>query len=355
MTDVPVDHHHQNGPQTAAANAPADAGSHAPEAVKIAVVTASDAAWTWQSLFVLSRSIERDPGNRLDHHMFIVGEPDRRVLAHLPARVTLHSVEALPAHFAAGASGHVPAATLLRLLVIEQLSESYDRVLYLDGDVYQDWGALADIAAIDLQGSAVGAVRNRSHWFTDPEHRYNTRYAKALSAEIGDRYFNAGVLLVEAKPYLARDISGRAAAFLGSHPQLCRFGDQSALNAVLAGDWAKLSPGWNWQMSKTAYGLTGGRCPRLIHFTGPIKPWSDRYRLYPPEIFSAMLSMLEEFGLAGLLPDSAPIHYQQSMERVRTKMVSDWAGELFEKRERIKAYLKRTDFADTRAGLAAFR
>ena len=254
-----------------------------------------------------------------------------------------------------GPSEHVPAAAFLRLTAIEELSGTYDTVIYLDGDVYQAWGSLADLASMDLQGAAIGAVRGRSHWFDDPAERYNIRYIERLSAGIGDRYFNSGVLVVDGRRYADCTIAGKSIEFLRQYPERCRFGDQSALNAVLAGNWAELSPGWNWQMSKTSYGLTGGRCPRLIHFTGRIKPWSDRYRIHSPEIFASMLAMLEYHGLMEVLPDSAPIYYTHKMERTRSRMIADWAGDTLAKRERIKSYLNRRDFADIAAGLESFR
>lgn len=322
------------------------------------VVACADGNWAWQSAFVLMRSMAFDRAEALDHHLYLAGPVDPRVLDILPPAITLHRIAELPEAYAAGANGHVPAATMLRFAALEDLGRRYERVIYLDGDVFQSWGSLADLLAVDMGKAPLAAIQDRSQWSRGGTVQWFQDYLDALTARCGVArlsYFNAGVLMIDGPAYVAAGISAEAVSFIGANPDVCKRGDQSALNAVLAGRWCELSPGWNWQMSHVVFGLTAGRRPRLIHFAGRIKPWEDPLRLLPPEAFAAMSGFLESHGLADLLSGKAPCHFDhRSHERLRSRKMDEWAGHSFAKREAVKSYLNRTDFADYAAGLRSF-
>lgn len=321
---------------------------------RIAVVASSDANWAWQSLFVLTRSIAFDTGQEIDHHLYLSGSPDPRILAAIPGEIRCHRIAALPDYFAQGAQAHVPAAAMLRLLALEELAPAYERVIYIDGDVFQSWGSLADLARVRLNGAVLGAVRDAMFW-TGASRPFFERYANALSSGIGQRYFNSGVFVADGAAYARAQISRRGCDFLRDTPQRCRFGDQSALNAVVAGSWAELSAGWNWQLSDLVYGLTDGRRPRLIHFTGPLKPWRDELRLLPPAAFEAMRVFLGTRGWLDLLGKSSPLGFDPRRdERMRTRRLEPFLRDTFVRRETVKAYLDREDFADLQSGISGW-
>lgn len=320
------------------------------------VVVCSDANWAWQSVFLLIRSMAFDTGRALDHHLYLTGAVDPRVLDLLPPGITLHRVAELPASYALAAKGHISAATMLRFAALEELSRFYERVIYLDGDVFQAWGSLADLLAVDLGGRPLAAVRDKLQWPSG--NRWMERYINKLARSRGVHrldYFNAGVLMIDGPAYVAGGFSGKALAFFAEQSELCRFGDQSALNAVLAGQWCELSPGWNWQVSRKVLGLTAAQRPRLIHFVGEIKPWLDRLRVLPPEAFQAMLDFLKQHGLVDLLPPQAPCHFDpRRMERPRERFLRNWTGDAAARHEQVRGYLERGDFSDYAVGLRSF-
>gem|GEM_PF-4840247 len=320
------------------------------------VVVCSDANWAWQSAFLLMRSMALDTEGALDHHLYLAGAVDQRVLDILPPGITLHRIDELPESYSLAAKGHIPAASLLRLVALEELGCSYQRVIYLDGDVFQAWGSLADLLAVDLDGNPVAAVRDKLQWPSGK--RWMERYVNQLARRCGTdqiEYFNTGVLLVDGPAYVDAEVSARTFAFVNDNRDFLRFVDQCALNAVLAGQWRELSPGWNWQVSRKVLGLTAGRRPRLVHFVGEIKPWVDQLRVLPPDAFHAMLDFLKHHRLTDLLSRKAPCHFDfRSMERARVRFITDWAGDIPAKREQVRDYLDRADFADYAAGLRSF-
>lgn len=322
---------------------------------RCAVVVCSDANWAWQSAFVLSRSIALDESGLLDHHAYLIGEVSDELLSAYPEAVQVHHLEDYPDAFEFAKSSHVPAASMLRLFALEELSRSYRKVVYLDGDIFQAWGSLSDLLLLPETGRPLAAVRDRSHWFDNPRLREQKTYVKALHPEIGDRYFNSGMLVVDGHLWHLGNYSRKALDFFKAHPERCRYGDQSALNGAVAGNWDSLSPGWNWQMSKDSYPLVAGRRPRLVHFTGSTKPWNDRFRLLDSAIFEDMKRFLRSRGLVQLPdPRHSPDSFSSSMERRRLRYLEILASNPLAKRDLIKQFLDSPLHLDIASGVPGY-
>ncbi|WP_431298195.1 glycosyltransferase family 8 protein [Tabrizicola sp. BL-A-41-H6] len=319
------------------------------------VVVCSDAAWAWQSAFVLARSIGFDADRKLDHHAYLIGEVSNDAVSAFPAEAVIHRLESYPDNFAYDCTNHVPKAAMLRLFALEELATRYRRVIYLDGDIYQAWGSLADLLALPETGRPLAAVRDRSHWFDRPRLREQKTYVGRLNPAIGERYFNSGMMVVNGPVWDAGRYSRAALQFFSANAERCRYGDQSALNGVVEGNWDSLSPGWNWQISKTSFPLLAGRNPRLVHFTGPTKPWADRLRLFDGRVFEAMKAFLEAGKLLHLLdPATTPDSFTASQERRRMLALEPYAGDAVQKREKVKQFLDLPTHVDIAQGLTAY-
>ncbi|WP_240784086.1 glycosyltransferase family 8 protein [Tabrizicola caldifontis] len=325
------------------------------EGAEAAVVVCSDATWAWQGAYVLSRSMALDRSCRLDHHAYLVGDVPDDLIEVFPEGVQVHHLPEYPRAIHYSPTTHVPLAAVLRLFALEELAKIYHRVIYLDGDVFQAWGSLADLLDLPETGRPLAAVRSRSHWPDRERLRHQKSYVAALNPKIGSNYFNSGVLLVNGPVWTSGGYSTAALDFFQQNQGLCRYVDQSALNAVIEGDWDSLSPGWNWQMSKTSYPLVSGRRPRLVHFTGPIKPWNDRLRLFDPAIFADMKQFLRKRGAEHLLdPGVGPDGFTLEMERRRMRELAVLVEDPLGKRDSIKRFLDAEEHIDHAAGIAAY-
>lgn len=329
--------------------------SSGPRQARGAVVVCSDANWLWQSAFVLQQAIDSDPEGLLDYFYYLDCDIAELPLRHLvDPRVKVVNAGPDLAEMDVAKSRHVPKATFLRFLALEALSKTHDRVAYLDGDLYLSWGSWTGLFGLPPGDCAVAAVAARSVWFNNPRFRYGRRYRKALCEAMGDRYLNAGMLLIHSARYQAQEISQRSLQFHADHPDLCGQGDQSALNAVLAGNWDELSPSWNWQVSPFNYPVLADINPRVVHFTGPIKPWNDANAFFR-QAFDDMAGFLAKHGANELLADLA--HRLKPAAEVsprRARFIAEWTGEAAQKFRRINTYLGRRDFLDTAAGLQPF-
>jgi lipopolysaccharide biosynthesis glycosyltransferase len=114
-------------------------------------------------------------------------------------------------------------------------------------------------------------------------------------------YANCGVLLVDTARYLDEDLSNRAYAHARLRPETILFQEQSALNGVLQGHFARLSPGWNWTLDSELRYLSPRFPVRLRHFAGEIKPWQD-----PQCVYDARFRLSYETFLREWLPEAQP-------------------------------------------------
>jgi lipopolysaccharide biosynthesis glycosyltransferase len=169
---------------------------------------------------------------------------------------------------------HVPYTTLARFLIPQFIPPNEAaEILYLDGDTWlaQDPTMLLDIAAPD---TGLLGCEDQSDFYADDfgeTGRAVTTYFKNISVDRSKGYFNAGVLKFKSQEW-AR-ISDGCLAFLKNNLGICRYHDQSALNAVAGRTRVRLSPVWNFQTPYWDWGLDAIAAPKLLHFVGGAKPW----------------------------------------------------------------------------------
>ena len=166
-------------------------------------------------------------------------------------------------------------ATLMKLLLAEHLAGRYDKILYLDCDLTIH-GDVAAIFSMDTAPFALAAV---------PSGRVMIELSERQRKEFEDqfrnlgmtkpyRFFNSGVLYIDVNRWNNEKIGSRALDFIRQNPDLCTLVDEHALNAILDGNIAQLSPVWNmrppprWRRGKFNIGQ-----PVIIHYTGDDKPW----------------------------------------------------------------------------------
>lgn len=176
---------------------------------------------------------------------------------------------------------HVTPAAWRRLLLPHILPGRYGRILYLDCDTLAVRPGIDRLLTLDLGGRPLAAALDMI-LLKDCEDGPLTASFQAYRAGLGfardTPYFNSGVLLIDRRAWRAERIGERAIAFARAHPDLCRFHDQSALNAAARGRWATLSPRFNFMGDFLLLDLMRAVEPVLLHFVNDPKPWQrDRW------------------------------------------------------------------------------
>jgi lipopolysaccharide biosynthesis glycosyltransferase len=187
--------------------------------------------------------------------------------------------------------GRMPIATLGRFFLNDLLPSHIRRLVYLDGDTWIKDDPSAFIETFFPSGK-FAAVDDTFFFCRNDLSPYgaNVRsYFRGLGIDGGRGYFNAGVFAVERNSW--RDIADQALRFFCNNMEICRFHDQSALNAVVGARRIRLSPAWNFQTHYRLWGTEARVNPAIYHFTlaekpwaGPVQPWADVFSLYLPEL-----------------------------------------------------------------------
>ena len=161
---------------------------------------------------------------------------------------------------------HISKASFIRLQIPELIKETF---LYLDLDILprKNWDEI-EINGIESRKEIVWA---RQEWISDNTNSKNQ--ARILS---GDKYFNAGVMVVNPYLWIRENIANDIDKILPSYGSLgFENSDQCVLNYVLKGKVGFLSPSYN-----RLYLEPGIISAKFVHFAGTIKPWNFSLSTY---------------------------------------------------------------------------
>lgn len=193
---------------------------------------------------------------------------------------------------------HLPAAAVFRILLPELLPSTCDRVIYLDSDVVVR-APLLGLWDQDLAGHPVGAVRGAGHPWVGSISGFPWR---ELGLAPTTPHFNSGVLLLDLDAWRRESLARWVLDCLAR--ERFGFGDQGALNVILANRWLPLLPTWNLQTAHLVDASLAWvvepsdalddalRDPHIVHFVGRWKPWvwmpASRANPWTPEWFDAL-------------------------------------------------------------------
>ncbi|URF46573.1 glycosyltransferase family 8 protein [Dinoroseobacter shibae] len=181
-------------------------------------------------------------------------------------------------------------STYLRLALSGALGHDYQRILYMDSDVFALRDGLHVLLFTDMRGKPLAAVRDNSQWRTS-----GRKPDDLVTLNLPARpYFNAGVLLMDTARLNEQDILAKALDLGTSQAGRLARHDQTLLNAVTSGNWAEMSPRWNWQFTWASWIFALSEDARILHFIGPNKPWADTSGRFPKSITRAYGDFLAE-------------------------------------------------------------
>jgi lipopolysaccharide biosynthesis glycosyltransferase len=167
--------------------------------------------------------------------------------------------------------GHVNEYAYARIFMGDIL-QTLDRFIYLDCDLLIR-SSISELWMTDLQDKIIGAVK-------DPTPLSLERYL-TLGIPSSNEYFNSGVLLIDAKKWREKFCSQRIIDKLGELGEKAIYWDQDGLNASMYNEWFPLDRQWNIQSHDIALAqkrnirnISKYLAPRIIHFTGNLKPWN---------------------------------------------------------------------------------
>ena len=178
----------------------------------------------------------------------------------LDLRATLQAAE-LPTKW-------LPIEAYLRLWLPEALRHRYSHLLYLDADTLPNCRNLSHLFEMHMGDHPVAAALDKTQLFAldTPVLDFEKRGIDCV------KYLNSGVLLIDVDCWNTKNMLARILSEKDRNPDFM-FHDQSLLNLVLCGEFAELSPHWNWQIVHSFPRATRFYDPSVLHYTGLCKPW----------------------------------------------------------------------------------
>ncbi len=172
--------------------------------------------------------------------------------------------------------GRFSRAVFRRLFLDRILPEGYERLVAMDADMLVVRPGLARLAEIDLGGRPIAAAYDMIFLMDHKGGSLAREFQAsrlALGLSLDTPYFNAGLMTIDRAAWRALALSERAVEALRTNPERFPFMEQDALNSLLNGNFAPLSPRFNFMGDFFLTGLEERLRPIVLHFVNDPKPW----------------------------------------------------------------------------------
>ena len=203
-----------------------------------------------------------------------------------------------------------PLNTYFRLFAPDIVPQDVERILYMDVDMI----VLEDISKLwytDLRGKMCGAVHDRAKVVSNPWGGIPNY--KELGMDPEDPYFNAGLLLIDAKAWRAADMTNQVFKAIHDNMKVLLFADQYGLNVAMVNQWYELDPRWAWIATEDS------NDPYIVHYIA-VKPIFKSYQSVP-EFKTLFFSYLEQTAWKGFKPISGNYRLARKMYNKVKKVV----------------------------------
>ena len=177
---------------------------------------------------------------------------------------------------------HVSEATYYRLFLDQYLPNDIDSFIYLDADAFFI-NKFTDLVSTEMEN-----LRNSNFIISALDSKTNFNN-KRLGLK-NDRYFNAGVLLVDYKKWLEKKVSLSFQEILRNRNNDLMFWDQDILNIYFDGNFFDLDESLNFNVygdQKSSKEVLSNIISNavIVHYSGKYKPWSPKGVLAKESIF----------------------------------------------------------------------
>jgi lipopolysaccharide biosynthesis glycosyltransferase len=254
--------------------------------MKTAVCLTPDRAFFPQAVCTAATILAQRDADRFD--VFIVCEDQdiapgfERLAPALQKRITLRVEDFSALDRGLRAGGRFSRAVFRRLFLDRFLPSSYERIISIDSDIWVARPGLAKLADFDFHGAPFAAAYDMIFLMDFRGDRLARQFQAdraALGLSLNTPYFNAGVMAIDRAVWSERALGERVVDVLRRAPERYPFLEQSALNELIAGGFAPLSPRYNFMGDFFLLDLEKMIEPISLHFVNAPKPWHyDRWR-----------------------------------------------------------------------------
>jgi lipopolysaccharide biosynthesis glycosyltransferase len=165
-------------------------------------------------------------------------------------------------------ASHVSKATFYRLYISSLFSNEDIKLMYLDADIVCISNPKNEINSIFKSMD----VENKAVAFADEFYRHQNSEPFIRLEMKGEKYFNAGVMVVNLKKWKAMKYSEKSQELIKELKNKAQFWDQDVLNSLIDGDYLTIDNNLNYRTAGlgTQNNLHG---IKFVHYSGKSKPW----------------------------------------------------------------------------------
>jgi UDP-glucose:(glucosyl)LPS alpha-1,3-glucosyltransferase/UDP-glucose:(galactosyl)LPS alpha-1,2-glucosyltransferase len=239
-----------------------------------------DRAFFAPAVRAIASLIDAEP--EVERDILLVCEPDDvlpgfdRLAPASRERIELVTVDFSRFDHRLSPRGRFSRAVFRRLFLDAVLPDRFERIVTVDSDMLIVRPGLARLAEIDLGGRPLAAAMDmiflmdfRNDWLA---RRFQTA-RRALGLDLATPYCNAGLMTIDRERWRELKVTERVVEALAAAPERYPFMEQDALNSILCGNFAMLSPRFNFMGDFFLIDLEREIEPIVLHFVNSPKPW----------------------------------------------------------------------------------
>jgi lipopolysaccharide biosynthesis glycosyltransferase len=239
-----------------------------------------DRAFFAPAVRAIASLIEAEPNAKRE--IFLLCEPDDvapgfdRLPAPLRERINLMTLDFKRFDAKLAGKGRFSRAVFRRLFLDDILPAHFERIVTVDSDMLIVRDGLKRLETLDLGNKPLAAAYDMiflMDFKDDALSRRFQRSRRALGLALDTPYFNAGLMAIDRAAWRAEKLTERVVKALRDEPKRYPFMEQDALNATLKGNFAALSPRFNFMGDFFLLDLERWLEPMVLHFVNAPKPW----------------------------------------------------------------------------------
>jgi lipopolysaccharide biosynthesis glycosyltransferase len=304
-----------------------------------------DRAFFAPAVRAIASLIEAEPGE--SREIFLICEGGDvapgfdRLPARLRERIELVTLDFRRFDVSLAARGRFSRAVFRRLFLDEILPARFERIVNIDSDMLIVRPGLKRLEGFDFGGKPLAAAYDMIFLMDfkgDALARRFQRARRSLGLAVDTPYFNAGLMAIDRAAWRDAKVTERVTAALGDRPERFPFMEQDALNLTLRGDFAPLSPRFNFMGDFFLLDLERRLEPIVLHFVNAPKPWE--FGQWKGE--ARFAEAYRDWFAGSPWPDLAGAPERPAWRRTRSPLTA--VRRAFSKR--LSAFLAKTRFID---------
>jgi lipopolysaccharide biosynthesis glycosyltransferase len=239
-----------------------------------------DRAFFAPAVRAIASMVEAEPD--VERKIFLICEPDDvapgfdKLPAPLRERITLMTLNFSRFDLNLAGKGRFSRAVFRRLFLDDILPAHFERIVTVDSDMLIVRPGLKRLEDFDLGDKPLAAAYDMIFLMDfkgDALARQFQRSRRALGLALDTPYLNAGLMTIDRAAWRAEKLTERVVKALRDEPKRYPFMEQDALNAALRGNFAALSPRFNFMGDFFLLDLERRLEPIVLHFVNAPKPW----------------------------------------------------------------------------------